>query len=119
MSKTGPAERCCDSQRAVQRTQQKGDFVGWLGLEAALRRLSSSWVTEGKDEAFHGQNLLGSSLYNSVGVGAHLLCSPPQDTGLGNADYGSSVDRLRSGSVGMCENRSEEQWRLPSRTSMN
>ena len=75
-------------------------------------------VEEHLGEAFHGQNMLGSSLYNSVGVGAHL-CPPPQDTGLGNADYGSSADRLRSGSVGMCENRSEEQWRLPSRTSLN
>lgn len=46
---------CCDSQGVVQRTQQKGDFVGWSGLEAALRRLSSSWVTEGKDEALHGR----------------------------------------------------------------
>lgn len=61
---------------AVQRALQKGEFTGWSGLQAALRRLGSFGAMEGKVEDVHGQHFSVSSLDSTVGgISSRLLSS--------------------------------------------
>lgn len=73
----GPAKmqictECCSS------ILQKGHFTVQSGLEAALRRLCSFEMTEGR------VGMSVSLLYHVVRVGAHLLCSPQESVRLGD-----------------------------------